>query len=160
MYNIIHKSKIEEPNQTWHGNWRFFGMGNKVYFNRPGKESEIYNRIYKELKSAQHRILVAMAFFSDEELRNTIINNKNVDDKRIILNNSDLLRDYKEDSLKPSLKWAQEESYIVSLGTFTNDYPSNMHHKFLIIDNCIWVGSYNFTKYAKDKNWESMVRIK
>lgn len=34
-----------------------------------------------------------------------------------------------------------------------------MHHKFLIADNILWVGSFNFSSNATGFNWENVLRI-
>lgn len=49
----------------------------------------------------------------------------------------------------------------VVLGThYLNEIPNYMHHKFIIIDDILWMGSYDFTGQASTRNWESMIRVK
>lgn len=60
--------------------------------------------------------------------------------------------------LPANQEWVDDKLYVVTLG---NSKESNqMHHKFLIIDKEIWIGSYNFTNAAGLKNWENMILIK
>jgi len=96
-----------------------------------------------------------MAYIDDEEIISEIIESK-VLDKKVILNSSHVnknLQNYQ------SLFKGQFDKITKVLGS-DKDYYSTMHHKFVILDNCVWIGSYNFTNAAKERNWENMTCIK
>lgn len=110
----------------------------------------------KDIKESEKRLLISVAYCSDKTLISEIIEKGNEKgfDKRIILNSPDM---YRNNSMAPLLK---EYCNCMALGTWVSESDqSNMHHKFIICDNVLWVGSYNFTEYAKKNNWENMLRI-
>jgi len=128
---------------------------NEVYFCHPGEENEIKEKILADIKTAKKRILCAMAFFTDEEISEALLE-KDVIDKRIILNNADFYRE--ESDVAKKIFFSLD---CIRLGTYynSNKKPSHMHNKILICDNTVWIGSYNFTYSASMSNWENMLRI-
>ena len=49
---------------------------------------------------------------------------------------------------------------VMRITTPEDEYSISMHHKFAVIDGRIVVtGSYNWTTYASEKNWENLVAI-
>lgn len=119
-------------------------MSVDVYFSRPGKSSEIKDRIINDIKYAKRRLLVVQYTLTDELIRDALISNKNILEKKLILNE-------KEGDLN--------NLHYVILGCKGNPIYSNMHHKFLIVDDTLWVGSFNMTPAASEKNWENILRI-
>ena len=119
-------------------------MSVEVYFNRPGKVSEIKDRIINDIKYAKRRLLAAQYIFQDELIRDALISNTNIREKKLILNE-------KEENLN--------NLHYVILGCKGNPFYSNMHHKFLIVDDTVWVGSFNMTPAASERNWENILRI-
>lgn len=129
----------------------------EAYFTRPGEFNNIYTKLLNDIKLCKNRLLMAVAYCSDEEIVKAIIEKgKDINnfDKRIILNAPDM---YRNNSLAPLLRM---HCNCMALGTWISEKnQSNMHHKFIICDNVLWIGSYNFTEYAKHNNWENMLRI-
>lgn len=119
-------------------------MSVEVYFSRPGQVSEIKDRIINDIKHAKKRLLIAQYEFSDEDIRKEVNNNQNVLDKRMILD--------KRDQILNGID-------CVVLGGDGKPIYTHMHHKFLIIDDAVWVGSFNFSKTASSKNWENIIKI-
>lgn len=140
-----------------------FLMSIDVFFTRPGKEEEVTYYLVGDIRYAKKRILLAMAYFSDTKILREIKENPRAE-KKFLFNKSDVIRDseismglirdgYDVVSLGTcQIKSKQEESKIVN--------SSLMHHKFIIIDDVVWIGSYNFSRNAREKNWENMIRIK
>ncbi|WP_088293284.1 phospholipase D-like domain-containing protein [Bacillus mycoides] len=120
-------------------------MSTEVFFARPGSNTEISDRVVLEIKYAKKRVLVAMAYFSDENVINILKETKIT--KRAIINRAD------KNSTNISDMFEAKDS--VTLG----DEASLMHHKFLVVDDVLWIGSYNFSNNAKKYHWENMLRI-
>jgi hypothetical protein len=136
----------------------------KTYFTNPGSLQELKDSLINDFKNAEERILVAIGFLNDNDIINAIRNNKRVREKRVILNEVDVKRaiENAEKYKKPLpniKKWLDEKLYVVSLGRADSKSPNHMHHKFAIVDNKLWIGTYNFTKGAIERNWEYMVRF-
>ena len=112
--------------------------------------TEIKQRIISEITKATDNVYVAVAWFTDRDIANAIINAKNrnvvVD---IILssnaNNEEVIR---------MLKGAN-----ISVHAFdTGDTRGLMHHKFCLFDNRISInGSFNFSYNASKNNVENIV---
>ncbi|WP_342615071.1 phospholipase D-like domain-containing protein [Peribacillus frigoritolerans] len=133
-----------------------------VFFSRPGTNKVIVEEIIKDIRGAKERILVAMAYFTDKDIWDEL-DKKALNEKKIVLNASDILR--RENNQKKTLLLERSKGEdTVLLGTITKDNrgkdkSTHMHHKFLVIDDVVWVGSYNFTLSARDRHWENMIRI-
>lgn len=112
----------------------------EVYFTRPGEICEIEDRLLNDIKYAKERILIAACYLSEKKIIDAI-NKCNVSAKYFVLNNNINI----------------ENGNMVFLGD--EDKSIIMHHKFLIIDNILWVGSFNTSKNAASKNWENCLRI-
>lgn len=133
-----------------------------VFFSRPGTNKVIVEEVIKDIQGAEERILVAMAFFTDEDIWKEL-DEKSLMEKKIVLNAADILRRENNEKKTLLLERLKTEDTVL-LGTFTKDNQgydksTHMHHKFLVIDDIVWVGSYNFTISARDRHWENMVRI-
>lgn len=112
--------------------------------------TEIKQRIISEITKATNCVYVAVAWFTDRDIANAIINAKNrnvvVD---IILssnaNNEEVIR---------MLQFAN-----ISVHAFdTGDTRGLMHHKFCLFDNKISInGSFNFSYNASRNNVENIV---
>ncbi|HFT2186413.1 TPA: phospholipase D family protein [Bacillus cereus] len=136
----------------------------KSYFINPGNFKHLKDSLVDDLKKANERILVAIGFLNDAEIIKAIRDNKNVKEKRVILNEVDVegATNYAKKKgwpLPKSRKWLDEKLYVVTLGEADPDSPNHMHHKFVIIDNQLWTGTYNFTYGAIQRNWECMLRF-
>ncbi|WP_240419713.1 phospholipase D-like domain-containing protein [Paenibacillus periandrae] len=129
-------------------------MTTNVYFSRPGNDSEVYERIKLDIKYAKNRIYISQNYLSEEELRNLVFQKKNTH----ILVILDLTAAYGKTSgkINPTKKGElRDHSNVVYLG---DGIKSHFHHKFVIIDNVVWLGSMNFSGNAPTNNWENMIR--
>ncbi|MGN8844763.1 phospholipase D-like domain-containing protein [Niallia sp. HCP3S3_B10] len=123
----------------------------EVYFTRPGRRSEIRDRLLLDLKHAKQRIYVAMAFINDNEFLEVI--GKFDSQKKFIINNN---------ANRHRIETTAYTKECVQLGGVVNgeeSVNSLMHHKFVIIDETLWLGSYNATEHAAQIHWENMIRI-
>jgi phosphatidylserine/phosphatidylglycerophosphate/cardiolipin synthase-like enzyme len=112
--------------------------------------TEIKQRIISEITKATQCVYVAVAWFTDRDIANAIINAKN---KHVIVdvilssnsNNEEVIR---------MLKVAN-----ISVHAFdTGDSRGLMHHKFCLFDNKISInGSFNFSYNASRNNVENIV---
>lgn len=126
----------------------------KVFFSRPGTTCKIKEAIINDIINSKHQILLAMAYIDDEELISKIIDS-NAKLKKVILNLDDV---EKKIINYTSLFKGHFEKITKILGSNKGHF-STMHHKFLILDNTIWIGSYNLTTRASQRNWENMIRL-
>ncbi|MBC2580589.1 phospholipase D-like domain-containing protein [Clostridium sp. DJ247] len=124
----------------------------EIYFTRPGSKCEIKENIINDIKNTKYRILVCMAYFSDEDFL-TAMEESAAYHARFIFNKLDTKYKQRISNLIAN----KYDIHTVILGDETS--YSNMHHKFIILDNIAYVGSYNFTKAATEDNWEYALRI-
>lgn len=133
----------------------------KTFFSRPGSKKDIEEAIIKDIEKAKSRVLIASAFFNSAQIAQALVN-KPINDKRVILNVNDTNR-FKSKEVRDILHYGNI-SYC-EVGTIYSNYTeayktgTHMHHKFIIIDDVVWVGSYNLTDEAATRNWENMLRI-
>lgn len=111
--------------------------------------TEIKQRIISELNSAKQNVYLAMAFFTDRDIANSIIGAKNrgvfVD---IILSSN---------NQNETVKQMFNEANIKIHAFETGDERGMMHHKFCLIDNKITInGSYNYSYNASNNNVENI----
>lgn len=124
-------------------------MGIETFFSRPGLVCEIADRIKNDLKFAKNRILGAAFSFTDDEYIKLVISSP-VPIKKFIINEDD----------KHNFKDKIKDITYIKLGMGDSKiFNIQMHHKFLIIDDILWVGSYNLSKNATLNNWENIMRI-
>lgn len=111
--------------------------------------TEIKQRIIAEIQKASQNIFLAMAWFTDRDIANAIIEakkrNLNVD---IILSSNAQNETVKQMFISEN----------VSIHAFeTGDERGMMHHKFCLIDNKITInGSYNYSYNASNNNVENI----
>lgn len=119
---------------------------NKVFF------SGISHELIRSIGSAKQSVDVAMAWFTNEELFNALLEclNRGVKVRLLLLDDPINWNPYAPEFSKLE-KWT---------GAF-KVYPREdafMHHKFCVIDNKLVVtGSYNWTYYAETRNLENVV---
>lgn len=118
----------------------------EVFFSRPGEMSEIKDRLLIDIKYAKNRLYVAMAFNNDYDILKSINSTNEVVEKKFVFNCSDKIYSYIE---------KLSSTDIVMLG----NEVSFMHHKFWIIDDVVWIGSFNSTINAAEAHWENIMRI-
>lgn len=111
--------------------------------------TEIKQRIISEIEKASQNIFVAMAWFTDRDIANAIINAK----KRNITVDIILSSNAQNETVKQMFK-----AENISIHAFeTGDERGMMHHKFCLIDNKISInGSYNYSYNASNNNVENI----
>lgn len=111
--------------------------------------AEIKNRIILEINKANQNIFVAMAWFTDRDIANAIINAKNRNLNIDIILSSNIQNE--------TIKVMFEDALIMVHAFQTGDARGIMHHKFCLIDNRISInGSYNFSYNASTNNVENI----
>ena len=126
----------------------------EVFFSRPGNDCEIFDRISNDIKYAQERILCAMYSFNDAETIE-LINNSSTTEKYMVIDKNQYINENKGKIQVSNTVHVELLGYDGS----HNGLFSNMHHKFFVIDNVLWVGSFNISHTAKTRNWENCMRI-
>ncbi|MBN8643495.1 MAG: DUF1669 domain-containing protein [Flavobacteriales bacterium] len=111
--------------------------------------TEIKQRILSEINKAQKSVYLAMAFFTDRDIANEIIEAK----KRNITVDIILSSNAQNETVKLMFK----EAYISVHAFNTGDERGMMHHKFCLIDEKISInGSYNYSYNASNNNVENI----
>lgn len=122
-------------------------MNNKAFF------SNIRSEIISILKSAEEEVLIAMAWFTNRELLNEVIQclQRGVKVSLILL----------DDIINHCDFGADFNLFIAEKNSNFYLYPPSlnfMHHKFCVVDGKILVsGSYNWTNYAESRNLENII---
>jgi hypothetical protein len=124
----------------------------EVFFNRPTKPIPLY-RLLSDMASARNRLVLASAWFTDRQIAQTFVDSP-AKVKLALLSKSDLARD-KNGGAVQIIKDSRVP--LAVLGT-TDWREGTMHHKFVVADDVVWLGSYNFTAQAQ-KNYENIVRV-
>jgi hypothetical protein len=132
-------------------------MTMEVFFNRPGESTIIFDRICSDIKNSQERIFLAMAYCNDEDILDAIKNTYADVKKKVVIYKGCFDRKAIEKTISHYTVYLGETEFKEKDNKSTD--KSIMHNKFLIIDNILWVGSYNFTATAKTVHWENMMRI-
>lgn len=115
---------------------------------------DIDKKLIEHIKSATSSIKIAMAWFTDNNIKQALIDRKWHDsqiDIEILVDKNEINNkyffDYSSEFLEANIK------------LFENNGNKFLHDKFMVIDNLITiVGSYNYTKRAK-RNRESITVI-
>ena len=111
--------------------------------------TEIKQRILSEINNANQNIFIAMAWFTDRDIANALIEAKN----RNLIIDIILSSNIQNDTVKLMLKVAGINVHAFETG----DNRGIMHHKFCLIDNKISInGSYNFSYNASNNNVENI----
>ena len=112
----------------------------------------IENEINSIINSAERRIYVAVAWFTNQVFFDSIVRatERNVEIKLLLL-----------DDILNRNEFGLDFGILIEKGVdvrFANDKSGTMHHKFCIIDDKVITGSYNWTYHA-NKNKENIVVI-
>ncbi len=103
---------------------------------------DLEHYIINHIKNAETRILICVAWFTNETIGAEIIRKKNIDIE-IVIDDNEINRSCL------NLKRLKTENFEVSFIKDLNKHYYLMHNKFCIIDNSIVItGSYNWTKNA------------
>lgn len=124
----------------------------EIIFTRPGKKCEIKERLIEDIKNTKFRIYMAMFSFTDRDIYNAM-HESVAPNALFILNEGDL------DGEKKSCSYDLADKYDIHTVVLGNNKFSKMHHKFIILDNIAYIGSYNFSYPASNQNWEFIIRI-
>lgn len=122
-------------------------MNNLAFF------SNIRSEILSHLSNAKKEVLIAMAWFTNRELLDALIQclKRGVKVKLILL----------DDIINHCDFGADFNLFIKEEGSEFYLYPPStkfMHHKFCVIDcKTLITGSYNWTNYAENRNLENIV---
>ncbi|MBR4363522.1 MAG: DUF1669 domain-containing protein [Prevotella sp.] len=110
----------------------------------------IESEIYASINSARQRINIAVAWFTNQALFDSLLNatQRKVEIKIILLNDILNRNEFGLDFGLLANKGADIRFAVTNLGT--------MHNKFCIIDNMVITGSYNWT-YPANKNSENIL---
>jgi hypothetical protein len=111
--------------------------------------SEIKQRIISEINNAKQCIYVAMAYFTDRDIANALIEAK----KRNVGVDIILSSNAQNETVKLMFKGSN-----ISVHAFaTGDDRGIMHHKFCLVDERISInGSYNYSYNASNNNVENI----
>lgn len=118
----------------------------------------VFNKIQDELihyiNSSESSLKIAVTWFTNHEIFNAIqkkIKDENYKLELIVLN----------DKINNKNKGINFQKIIDSKNDFYySECESMVHHKFCLIDDQILItGSYNWTYYAENRNWENIVII-
>jgi len=119
----------------------------KSYFN------QIRGNILNEISKAENEILVAVYWFTNQELFNTLI--------KILQNGIKIEIIIHNDFINNRESGLPFQEFIDNGGKFYfSDGQNPMHNKFCIIDRKVLInGSYNWTYFAEEKNRENILVI-
>ena len=118
------------------------------------KERIIQEKLISLIEKSTKSLKIAVTWFTNHDLFEAIIKKLNIPDFQldlIVLN----------DRINNKIEGVDFQSLINNGGNF---YYSNIermvHHKFCIIDDkIVATGSYNWTYYAEQRNWENILII-
>lgn len=111
--------------------------------------TEIKQRIISEVNNARQYIYLAMAWFTDRDIANSIIEAKH----RNVIVDIILSSNIQNETVKQMFR----NSNINVHAFDTGDERGMMHHKFCLIDNTISInGSYNYSYNASNNNVENV----
>jgi hypothetical protein len=111
--------------------------------------TEIKQRIISEINGANQSIYLAMAWFTDRDIAQSLINAKN----RNVFVDVILSSNAQNETVKQMLV----EQKITVHAFDTGDERGMMHHKFCLIDNRLSInGSYNYSYNASNNNVENV----
>lgn len=124
-----------------------------LFFNNL-EERLIQKQLVSLMQKSKSSLKIAVTWFTNHELFDVVLNKLDIphfEVELIVLN----------DRINNKIEGVDFQSLINKGGSF---YYSNIdrmvHHKFCIIDNEIVVtGSYNWTYFAEERNWENILMI-
>ncbi len=118
------------------------------------KFNNIQQELIDRIKIAKSSIKIAVTWFTNRDLFNELLEKLDkggISVELIVLN----------DRINNKREGCNFQSFIDNAGQFYYcDVNSMVHHKFCIIDDeLVITGSYNWTYYAENRNWENIVVI-
>jgi hypothetical protein len=134
-----------------------------LFFNRPGRPAPIAGLV-AEMRQSTRRLALASAWLTDADVTDAFIAAPAAA-KIAIVNGLDLQRDRAARQLFGALdRWGAEHLTTVDAGLAVlggrtpEGRATHMHHKFVVADDVVWFGSFNFTVQARS-NYEVLVRV-
>jgi hypothetical protein len=116
---------------------------------------KIQKKIIEYIKSAEHSICVAVAWFTNHEILGEISEKAGDVTCKIVTRNDEI-----NSNLDVGDYLANKGQYRLIDGYSNHEKRKNLHDKFILVDNKkALLGSYNFTNSAERYNYESMVEI-
>ena len=114
----------------------------------------IQQELIKRIEESENSIKIAVTWFTNHDLYHALIkklSNPNFELQLIVLN----------DRINNKVQGVNFQKFIDLNAKFYFSSIENMvHHKFCIIDNkTVITGSYNWTYYAENRNWENVLII-
>jgi hypothetical protein len=157
----------------------------EVFFNRPDAPINL-DELWNDMMETKNHLVLASAWFTDTETANVFVKSP-ATNKTIILNSADvdrgdkkavaILRAYDKEIHEKGLAhmraYEKEMIHKKALVQPYQPYQPNvhfyilgsgnwqqgvMHHKFILCDCIVWIGSFNFTFQAR-KNYETLLRV-
>lgn len=134
----------------------------EAHFNMPARPIDLAPLI-RDMHAAKKRVHVVSAYFTSTLIAETFAA-LDVPEKVVILNAADKARPGAHAAIElvraaniRDNKDSPWDGYVHILGS--NDWKEGvMHCKYMLADDVLWVGSYNFTYQAKS-NYEVLLRI-
>lgn len=115
---------------------------------------DIRREIICYLQKAKESIYIAMAWFTNEELFDTILQckEKGVEVNIVLM-----------DDIINHANWGVDFNKLINKGGQLHLFPQSnkmMHNKFCVIDRYYTItGSYNWTNYAETRNYENIIVV-
>lgn len=112
----------------------------------------IQNELISKIKQSKDSLKIAVTWFTNLELFNAVLNKlENPEYKVTLIVLNDRINNKKEGVNFQQLIDRKGDFYYSSVDDI-------VHHKFCIIDDStVITGSYNWTYYAENRNWENIV---
>lgn len=112
--------------------------------------------LIQHINAAQTRIYAAVYMLTDKRIAQALIDAKNRGvDVQIVTDQATSESPYGKAGL---LKENNVETNVFfTVSPHFNNFNPLMHHKFAIIDNHVWTGSFNWTVSANSKNQENVI---
>lgn len=154
-------------------------MSIQAFFNQPDKAIDL-SLLWKDMEQTKNHLVLASAWFTDIDTADVFIRSP-ARRKTALFNAADTnrgdtkaltaLRTYNNktaEAVNAEFRQATADKRHPDYSQFTdihiyilgsgNWQEGVMHHKFILCDAIVWVGSFNFTFQAR-KNYENLVRI-
>jgi hypothetical protein len=128
------------------------------YFNRPARPIDL-DPLFADIRGVSRRLYLASAWLTNTHIAELVAIIR-VPEKCVILNAADLQRPGGHaavDILRQHdpATWDNRLVHVLGSGDWQEGV---MHCKFVVADDVVWVGSYNFTWQAQ-RNYEVLLRI-
>lgn len=122
----------------------------ELIFTRPGNRCEIKERLIEDIKNTKFRIYLAMAYFSDQDIYDAM-HESSAPTALFILNEGDI----QNINGRRSRSFDLVRNYDIHTVILGDERYSKMHHKFIILDNIAYIGSYNFSYPASNQTFHN-----